>query len=77
MVYEPYYDSIILNIFEYAGLSAEKEEWYHNAGSFYTSCFYISKMPSLYFQLDQLWLEARPKDYMFDYSGGGDCRLLI
>ena len=50
-----YYESLIRSIFEYAGI----EEWFFDEEP-YTSCENIPNMPSLYFQLDQKWIEARP-----------------
>ena len=35
-------------------------------------------MPSIYFQLDGAWAEARPVDYFFDYDNNGvDCILWL
>ena len=64
-----YFESIIQNMFDYAGVT----DWEYLDGSVYTYCSNMRKMPSLYFQFDKKWIEARPQDYMFDYSGFGDC----
>ena len=54
-----YYESLIRSIFDYAGI----DDWFFDQET-YTSCENIPNMPSLYFQLDHKWIEARPQDYM-------------
>ena len=56
-----YYEHFMYSIFEYAGIS----DWEFR-GAIYTPCSNQSKMPSLFFQIDFKWIEARPEDYMFD-----------
>lgn len=41
-----------------------------------TKCKY--NLPSVFFLIDDYWVEARGEDYLFDYAGdGNDCILFI
>ena len=67
-----WYESLIRNLFETAGI----DDWRYEQGVILTKCQY--ELPSLFFQIDGKWVEAKAVDYMFDYSGDGvNCLLFI
>ena len=67
-----YFESMIRAIFEYADI----DDWEYGNGVISTKCKYESLLPSVWFQIDGAWAEARPVDYMYNFSGA-DCVLLI
>jgi len=60
-----YYESLIRNLFEEAGI----DDWQYTQGVVLTRCWY--DLPSIFFQIDGYWAEARAEDYMYDYFGTG------
>ena len=69
-----YFESLIRNLFEYAKI----DDWEYTQGVIVTKCKYEKSLPSIFFQIDGAWIEARARDYMFDYEGTGiNCILYI
>lgn len=70
-----YYESLIVNLFEKAGI----DDWKYEQGVIFTKCKY--KLPTIFFLIDAYWIEANPKDYMWaDWpgnDGGETCILFI
>jgi len=67
-----WYESLIRNLFE----EAKIDDWRYEQGVVLTKCTY--KLPSVWFQIDLKWVEARAEDYMYDYQDNGvDCLLFI
>ena len=67
-----YFESLLEEIFSYAGIS----DWQLEDGYVYTRC--EDHMPSLFFQMDGAWIEARPEDYVYDrYGDGSECMLFL
>ena len=67
-----YYESLIYKIFEYAGIS----DWTFAQGAVECAC--NAELPSIWFQFDNAWIEARPADYIWDAYGDDDrCILFI
>jgi hypothetical protein len=67
-----WYESLIRNLFDYAGI----DDWQYTQGVILTKCAY--ELPPIFFQIDGKWVEARAKDYMFDYNKDGvNCLLFI
>lgn len=72
MICALYYESLIVNLFDKAGI----DDWEYTQGVVLTKCRY--NLPSVFFLIDGYWVEARGEDYLFDYSGDGDnCILFI
>mmetsp|Transcript_1795 Transcript_1795/g.2551 ORF Transcript_1795/g.2551 Transcript_1795/m.2551 type:complete len:270 (-) Transcript_1795:248-1057(-) len=67
-----YFEPLIENLFAYAGI----DDWKFDSGIVLTKCKY--ELPSLFFDIDGKWVEARPQDYMYDFEGNGrNCMLFI
>lgn len=72
MISALYFESLVYAIFNYAGI----DDWSFSQGAVECSC--SADLPSVYFQFDNAWIEAKPADYMFDYYQTGDrCILWI
>ena len=67
-----YYESMIVELFK----KADIDDWQFTQGVVLTRCKY--NLPPVYFLIDGFWVEARAKDYLYDYAGDGDqCILFI
>jgi len=72
MITALYYEDLIYKMFEYAGI----EDWRFTQGVVECNC--NADLPTLFFQIDGAWIEARSIDYVFDYYGENDkCILYI
>ena len=66
-----YYEDLIIQLFAYAGI----DDWAYESGVVVTKCEY--DLPSLYFQIDGAWIEARGNDYKYNYNGDGTSCILF
>ena len=72
MISAIYYEALVYAIFEEAG----DDDWNFTQGVVECSC--QADLPSVWFQFDGAWIEARAVDYIYDYYGQDDrCILFI
>jgi len=73
MISALYYESLIYEIFNYAGL----DDWQFTQGG-YVECSCNADLPPIWFQFDNKWIEVRATDYIWDYFETGDrCILFV
>lgn len=68
-----FYDAILANIMKTAG----GQVFYNKDGITYVDCYEVGSFGSLFFLVNQRWLEIQPWEYIWDVNNDGSVCILM